>query len=381
MHNISTTLTPTPLTDFNITNPSSTCHLHKDSRLENVIKIVLYIVAMVVSLGGNTLLIYAVKQRKRMHTVTNFLIINMAAADLFITVFNMPTYLEILITQKYDWMGGPLGVLLCKLVLFIQGVSVTCSVLTLTVLSVHRFVSVFFPWKKLMNTKNVKFAIAGIWIASFLFISPLLYALNVMEHNRMLVCDERWSPLFDEKQAPKNYTIVLFVLLYMAPLLIMAVLYSCLIYKLWFRCPSELPASSYRRQSEEALSVSRVSSDDKSKHAKSKKLVLKMLVTVVVVFALCWLPMHVRSFFVFFSKDGLPCLPSFLEFIGYFLGHANSALNPCIYVSFSESYRHTFKTVLFKLCGKKKVKTPVKRPKRDVEVELQKKRLNYKYHL
>lgn len=338
---------------------------------------------MAVSLVGNTLLIYAVKQRKRMHTVTNFLIINMAAADLFITVFNMPTYLEILITQKNDWIGGPLGVFLCKLVLFIQGVSVTCSVLTLTVLTVHRFVSVFFPWKKLLDTKNVKFAITAIWSVSLAFISPLLYALNVVEHEGVLICDERWSPLFDEKEAPKTYTIVIFVLLYMAPLFIMAVLYSCLIYKLWFRCPSEFTASTYRRQSEEALSLARVSPDEKGKLAKSKKIVLKMLVTVVVVFALCWLPMHVRSFLYFFKKEGFPCgLPPFLDFIGYFLGHANSALNPCIYVSFSESYRHTFKSVLVKICGQEKgTMTLTHRQRRDLNLELQKHRPNYKYNL
>lgn len=382
-----TTTAVTPSWIFTTTNYSSAqttqCSIHKDKKFEHVLKIILYITAMIVSLIGNSLLIYAVKKRKRMHTVTNFLIINMAAADLFITVFNMPTYLEILITQKNDWVGGPLGLLLCKLVLFIQGVSVTCSVLSLTVLSVHRFVSVFFPWKKLLNTKNVKFSIMAIWIVSLVFISPLLYALNVVDYDGVLICDERWSPLFDEKEAPKTYTIVIFVLLYIAPLLIMAILYSCLIYKLWFRCPTEFTSSTYRRQSEEALSMARVSSDDTGKQAKSKKIVLKMLVTVVVVFALCWLPMHVRSFLYFFKKDGFPCgLPPLLDFIGYFLGHANSALNPCIYVGFSESYRHTFKAVLIKICSQKKVSMPLaQRPLRgDLHVELRIHRTNHKYN-
>lgn len=381
MYNITTTTTPYWIftSKENSSIHAAECQIHKDTQFANLLKIILYIAAMMVSLVGNTLLIYAVKKRKRMHTVTNFLIINMAAADLFITVFNMPTYLEILITQKNDWIGGPLGVFLCKLVLFIQGVSVTCSVLTLTVLSVHRFVSVFFPWKKLLTTKNVKFSIITIWSVSLVFISPLLYALNVVKYDGVLICDEIWSPLFDETEAPKTYTIVLFVLLYMAPLLIMAILYSCLIFKLWFRCPTEFTASTYRRQSEEALSMTRVSPDEKGKLAKSKKIVLKMLVTVVVVFALCWLPMHVRSFLYFFKKDGFPCgLPPLLDFIGYFLGHVNSALNPCIYVSFSESYRHTFKTVLVKICGQQKATmTLTHRQRRDLHVELRKHRPNY----
>jgi hypothetical protein len=339
---------------------------------------------MLVSLVGNSLLIYAVKKRKRMRTVTNFLIVNMAAADLFITVFNMPTYLKIIITQKNDWMGGPLGVLLCKLVLFIQGVSVTCSVLTLTVLSIHRFVAVSYAWKKLLNTSNVKFIIIAIWIASCIFISPLLYALNVVPYEGVFICDEKWSPFFNEEEAPKTYTVVLFVLLYMAPLIIMAVLYASLILKLWFRCSPEVSTSASRRQSEEALSIARVFSDEKSKSSRSsrsKKIVLKMLVTVVVVFALCWLPMHVRVFLYYFNRDDYKCgLPPFLDFIGYFLGHVNSALNPCIYVTFSESYRQTFKAVLFSKCRTKKRATiPRHYPcKGACLVEMQKLRSNIK---
>lgn len=366
--------------------PSEQCPENQDTKFENTIKILLYVIAMLVSLIGNTLLIYSVKKRKRMRTVTNFLIINMAVADLFITVFNMPTYLKILITQKYDWIGGALGILLCKLVLFIQGVSVTCSVLSLTALSIHRFVSVLYPWKKLIDTRNVRYIIVAIWIASCMFISPLLYALNVIPADNVgLVCDEKWSPLFDEEEAPKTYTIVLFVLLYMAPLIIMAVLYTALILKLWFPSSPDVSASVSRRQSEEALSIARVFSDEKAKSSRSsrsKKIVLKMLVTVVVVFALCWLPMHVRVFLYFFNKDDFKCgLPPFLDFIGYFLGHVNSALNPCIYVTFSESYRQSFKAVLFNRCAvrRKPKLTRHYHYKGACLVEMQKLRTNIKH--
>lgn len=375
------------VSDSNTTGiPGEHCPKNQDTKFENSVKILLYVIAMLVSLIGNTLLIYSVKKRKRMRTVTNFLIVNMAVADLFITVFNMPTYLKILITQKNDWIGGPLGILSCKLVLFIQGVSVTCSVLSLTVLTIHRFVSVLYPWKKLIDTRNVKYIIIAIWIASCAFISPLLYALNVIPtDNEGLVCDEKWSPLFDEEEAPKTYTIVLFVLLYMAPLLIMAVLYTALILKLWFQSSPDVSASACRRQSEEALSIARVFSDEKAKSSRSsrsKKIVLKMLVTVVVVFALCWLPMHIRVFLYFFNKDDYKCgLPPFLDFIGYFLGHVNSALNPWIYVTFSESYRQSFKAVLFNRCAvrRKPKLTRHYHYKGACLVEMQKLRTNIKH--
>ncbi|XP_032238907.2 trissin receptor [Nematostella vectensis] len=365
-HNFTVKPSKLPLnyTTINITMNTSTesglrdqCPKNIDSDSVYVIKLLLYFVAMVISFVGNTMLIYAVKRHRRMRSVTNFLIVNMAASDLFITVFNMPTYIEILITRNVDWIAGSLGVFLCKLVLFIQGVSVSCSVLSLTVLAIHRYLSVMHPLKKLLNRYNVKYAIVGIWLSSLLFMSPLLYALNVVSYDGVYICDEKWGPLFDEELAPRTYTVVLFVLLYASPLLIMAVLYGILIFNLWFRCPSEGIPNESRRQSEDILSINRPNVEEVLRTSRSKKLVLKMLVTVVVVFALCWIPMHVRSFLYFFDKDSYPCgLPTSLDFIGYFLGHVNSALNPCIYMFFSEGYRQTFKGLFFSGWRKRKVK-------------------------
>ena len=70
-----------------------------------------------------------------------------------------------------------------------------------------------------------------------------------------------------------------------------------------------------------------------------KRRLIKMLVTIIILFALCWLPMHVRSFLYFFRKENYPCgLPPYLDFIGYFMAHANAALNPCVYFSFNRKY-------------------------------------------
>ena len=96
---------------------------------------------MLVSLVGNSLFIAVIAKSRHMRTVTNYLLINNAVSDLLITVFNMPTYMKILVTGKYDWIEGTLGLVLCKSVLCIQGLAVSNSVLTFTAIATDRFVS------------------------------------------------------------------------------------------------------------------------------------------------------------------------------------------------------------------------------------------------
>lgn len=70
-----------------------------------------------------------------------------------------------------------------------------------------------------------------------------------------------------------------------------------------------------------------------------------MLITVITLFCVCWLPLHVYLFIVFFAYDKIPCFDSSLSFYftSLFLGHANSAINPYLYALFHRKYREGFK--------------------------------------
>lgn len=89
-----------------------------------------------------------------------------------------------------------------------------------------------------------------------------------------------------------------------------------------------------------------LSSNQENKDKTNRK-VLKMFVTVVIVFALSWLPLYVRMFVMFAESDRYVCgLPYEMDFLTLYLGHANSAVNPYIYVIFNENYRRGFRTAL-----------------------------------
>ena len=308
------------------------CKTEMEGVAEKTVFTVGYTVVILVSLVGNTLLISTFKRNNRLHTITYRLIINLAAADILVTFCNMPGRLARHITGRYHWFDGIPGIIVCKAASFISDSTVSCSILTLTAIAFERFCLVTFPLRKIVTIKIAKFMVVAIWLASFLSVSPLLYAMSVREINGVIYCYEDWSPLFHQETAAKVYTVIMFVFLYALPLLIICVFYSCVVYKVWIR-PVPMACRSNRAVELDA-----------------RKNVLKMLIIVVVVFTLCWLPLHIAFFLYFFQVHeylcGIPQGGFSIGSVGLFLSHATSAINPCLYVAFNKDIRKGFRNIL-----------------------------------
>lgn len=131
------------------------------------------------------------------------------------------------IRGTHSWVNDSLfGQISCKLLAFSHGLSIACSILSLTVLALERFFVVVFPLLNIITIKGTLRSIIGTWVAGFAFSSPLLYASKVHIYDGVAFCIEDWAPAFHPKRAHAIYTIVSFVFLYSLPLLIIAVLYS-----------------------------------------------------------------------------------------------------------------------------------------------------------
>ena len=295
------------------------------------VKVAAYSLIFVISTLGNLLVIVVVGKNRRLRSVSiNQLIMSMALADLLTSCFNMTVeiwiYAKDAAGQYVVWFDGAGGVVLCKVVVFIQGLSMACSVLTLTAIAINRFFAVFFPLKIFGNSLS-EIIIGLIWLASCTIASPMLYAMKVVEQDGNLQCVEQWSPAFDEETSRKTYTLFLLALLYALPLGVISVLYTAVVRKVWRR---QVPGN--------------ITAPNQLVELITKKRVLRMLMTVVVVFGLCWLPYYIYLLLNFIVPDfSQGCtVPKHVIFIGLFLGHANSAINPCIYAIFNKEYRNGF---------------------------------------
>ena len=242
----------------------------------------------------------------------------------------IPTVVSML-RGTHSWVNDSrFGQVSCKLFLFSQALSIACSIFSLTALAFERFLLIVLPRWNAVTIRGTMQLIAATWMAALALSSPFFYASKVRLYDGVPYCIEDWAPAFDPKRAPKIYTIVYFVLLYALPLLVIAVLYSAIATKVWARrTPGNKTAASHRVLQEK------------------RKNVLKMSIAVVLAFAICWFLMHLNQFLIDFSHVFEPCvIPMWLQTTGFLLGHANSAINCCIYPIFSQEYRQGFKQSL-----------------------------------
>jgi len=94
---------------------------------------VLYIVIMILGLGGNATTILVIALNREMRTVTNVFLVSLAVSDALIAGVNMP--LQLRFYTENEWT---LGENACKLVMYMQGVVIVSSILTLTSLAIDR---------------------------------------------------------------------------------------------------------------------------------------------------------------------------------------------------------------------------------------------------
>lgn len=316
-------------------NVSLSCTLASPNTATKLGLTVAYAVVFIVALFGNCAIILIAKTKRRIRKVAfNFFIISMATADIMDALFSVP--LTVLYFYNASlWFGGLLGDISCKILQFLSNLSLAASVFTLAAISVDRYLAIVHVLREPLSKKKVKLVVVSLWLLASLLTSTYLvkYKVDQMGDGRHF-CIGVWVD--DRAKALRIYqyeTVIRFIFMYIIPLVLMAVLYSLIIRVL------------KRRQAfGENMSQIRIQHQNVT--------VIKMLVTVVLIFVFCWIPIHVASLTNGFSKEKLLCWPISLTLALFVPSHANSAINPCIYLIFNENFRKGLKDLLIR-CRRK----------------------------
>lgn len=299
----------------------------------------LYVGIFIFGFFGNITIIYIVASRRRMKSTFNFLIVNMAIGDLLVSLFIMPSEVKFLYL-KQAWLPGGFGVVTCKFVNFAGVLSIAATIITLVFISLDRYFAILHPFAHVPVIRNTKLVTSIIWIVSSLYFSLYLVLFDSVpdETGHTWVCKMVWTYLSDDRQTriliSRAYFMTTVVVLYLIPLAIIAALYILIGRRLWLhKIPGET-TSHQKRQSQ-----------------ASKRKVLRMLIIVVLTFALCWLPTHIMHLLMFFFAETYLKLieVDHLESSFYFLSHANSAINPCLYIFLNQRFNYELKNILRRL--------------------------------
>ncbi|XP_075369627.1 G-protein coupled receptor 83-like [Mycteria americana] len=295
--------------------------------------IVAYSVIIIMSLFGNMLVCHVVLKNKRMHSATSLFIVNLAVSDIMITLLNTPFTLVRFVNST--WIFGKA---MCHISRFVQYCSLHVSTLTLTAIALDRHQVILNPLKQRMSRTKGALSISVIWLMASCFSLPHAIYQKLFQYNyREATVRSLCLPDFPEpaELVWKYLDLSTFLLLYLLPLLIITVTYTRLAKKLWLR-----------------NAIGDVTTQQYITHHKNKKKSIKMLMLVVVVFAVCWFPLN--CYVVLISSLGIKTKNS-LYFALHWFAMSSTCYNPFIYCWLNESFRSELKSLL---CMCQKVPQP-----------------------
>lgn len=123
-----------------------------------------------ISLIANIATVWAAKKnckKHKSHSAIHTLILHLALADLFVTIFCIGG--ESLWTYNVAWLWGNVA---CKIFKFLQMFSLYLSTFIMVLIGFDRFLAVRYPMKSLNTIKKCSALILTVWIISSMFSIP-----------------------------------------------------------------------------------------------------------------------------------------------------------------------------------------------------------------
>ncbi|XP_030767663.1 tachykinin-like peptides receptor 99D [Sitophilus oryzae] len=288
---------------------------------------ILYAGMVIVATGGNLIVIWIVLAHKRMRTVTNYFLLNLSVADTMVSTLNV-TFNYVYMLYSY-W---PFGELYCKISQFIAVLSVCASVFSLMSISIDRYMAIMTPLKPRMGRMVTLILALLTWILGIIIGMPSLlfyktYRTTYSNGEDRIVCYPEWPDGYSSESVYEYYFNVAFlVVTYLVPILSMTYTYARIGIELW---GSQSIGECTQRQMD---------------NIKSKRRVVKMMMVVVIIFAVCWLPYQLYFIVISYFPDITQSEYIQETFLAiYWLAMSNSMYNPIIYCWMNARFRRGFK--------------------------------------
>ncbi|XP_059346899.1 substance-P receptor [Ammospiza nelsoni] len=279
-----------------------------------------YALIVVVAVVGNAVVMWIILAHKRMRTVTNYFLVNLAFAEASMAALN--TVVNFSYAVHNEWY---FGAAYCRFHNFFPIAAVFASIYSMTAIALDRYMAIIHPLRPRLSAAATKAVMGLIWLLALLLAFPQGYFSVTAELPGRLVCLVEW-PEPGGAESGKAYHFSMTVLLYLLPLLVIGCAYAAVGRTLW---ASAIPGDSSDRYHEQV---------------SAKRKVVKMMIMVVCTFALCWLPYHVYFTLQYLRPEWY--VQSFIQQVYLavmWLAMSSTMYNPIIYCCLNDRFRVGFK--------------------------------------
>ncbi|XP_076460752.1 RYamide receptor-like [Babylonia areolata] len=316
---------------------------------KNVI-IILYVLVIVVALIGNGSVIYLVLSQRQMRNVTNYFIASLATSDAFMALVCIPiTFITNVLVDSW-----PFPAWMCPFGTYVQIVVVFQNAYTLIAISLERYVAIMYPFKRRLTIRQCCLIIILTWFMSFGTPLPTAVVSKLEEFPTKDVnvseirCYEVWPT---EKQL-FTYSMTIMVLQYFVPLAVLTYTYLRIVIVVWLKDTpphGRMGTSSMRPVLQHQDSVPAMDAST-GQCVDPRKRIIKMMMTVVGIYGVCWLPIHLITILGDTNPDiwTNPAM-RYVWVSAHWLAMSSCMYNPIIYWWMSEKFRCGFQFLLDKI--------------------------------
>ncbi|KAL7841286.1 hypothetical protein SRHO_G00249770 [Serrasalmus rhombeus] len=300
-----------------------------------VIMAIAYSAVAFLGIAGNLVLILVIARQRELHNVTNVLIANLSMSDLLMAIMCLP--FTFIYTFMDHWV---FGAVMCKLNSLVQCCSVSVSIFSLVLIAVERHQLIIHPRGWRPSLSQAWLGVAFTWTLALLTATPFLVFSVVtdaplrqlpsifQEHYRdKVVCVEEWP----SREFKLTYTSAMLLLQYLVPL--------CFIFICYLKIYGRL------RQRKSMMERMR---ENKFRNHETKR-INAMLFSIVVAFAVCWLPLNVFNAVIDWNHEvAMNCTHNPLFSLCHLTAMCSVCINPVFYGFLNRNFQRDLRT--FRLC-------------------------------
>ncbi|XP_008288294.1 C-X-C chemokine receptor type 3.1 [Stegastes partitus] len=310
--------------DYDCCEGGDVCNLNEGVAFQSVFIPVLYWLVFVVGILGNGVLLGVLLRSRKTWSATDTFILHLAVADILMLV-TLPFWA----TQYVEVKGWTFGTALCKITGSVFTINFYCGIFLLACISLDRYLSIVHATHMYSRRKPwvVQASCFTVWLVSLLLATLDWIFLEAVEDSRRgkTECIRNYFK-FDPLSVPVwrlasrlLYHIVGFLL----PSAVLIFCYSCILHRL--RCGTQ---------------------------GLQKQKAFRVIITVVVVFFICWTPYNITLMVDTFHSDNSSetCeIRSSLETaktVTSSVGYLHCSLNPILYAFVGVKFRRQLIDIL-----------------------------------
>ena len=299
---------------------------NQEAEIRRLIATIAFWLIVTVGILGNSLVIVVVKTIRSMRTTTNYLLVNVAVAD--ITTLLFTAILFLILTTNIPIRSTVIAAFLCKFILTntVSIVTLLVTALTLTMLAIERYHALVKPMSLSgrLSMDNISYVIAGIWLLAITLVTPIFATFDW--DSEMRYCSHGKA-----EHTMMIYVDCLIIFLTLIPFAVISFCYSRIVYGMYFN------NTVFGRNSERC---------DTQEETNEKRRLVTLLILLTVVFFIAFIPYGIL---LILKVSKVNHTYGHLQIGSQYLTLLNCSINPFIYAFQSSSYRRAFKLIIKKM--------------------------------